>query len=164
VNQWQEWLGRVEDVAGPVLASYGLFLVDIEWHREGRRWVLRLFVDKPGGVTVGDCQALSRELGDVLDAAALIEPAYDLEVSSPGLDRVLTKEREFAWAVGKQVRCWVREPVDGRRELAGRLLAASGAGLTLEEEPGRQTEIPRALVSKARLDISLWRARPQGRA
>ena len=96
-------------------------MVDAEWHREGRRWVLRFFVDKPGGVSVGDCQAASREAGDVLDVSGLIEPAYDLEFSSPGLDRELRKEREFAWAVGKDVRCWVREPVHGRMEFSGRL-------------------------------------------
>ena len=117
------WLGRVEAVVSPVLASHGLSLVDVEWHREGRRWVLRLFLDKPGGVTVGDCQAVSREAGDVLDVSGLIEPAYDLEVSSPGLDRELKKDREFAWATGKEVRCWVREPVDGRTEFSGRLAA-----------------------------------------
>ncbi len=158
----EDWLGRVEASLSPLLASYGLGLVDAQWQREGRRWVLRLFVDKPGGVTVGDCQALSREAGDVLDAAALIEPAYDLEVSSPGLDRELKKEREFAWAVGKDVRCWVREPVDGRRELAGRLLAASAIELTLEEGEGRRTEIPRSLVAKARLDLALGRGRLDG--
>ena len=153
----EEWLGRVEGVVNPVLASYGLTLVDAEWQREGRRWVLRLFVDKPGGVTVGDCQAVSREAGDVLDAAALIEPAYDLEVSSPGLDRELKKDREFTWAVGRDVRCWVREPVDGRREFAGRLVAASDTALTLEEA-GRTSELPRAAVTKARLELALGRA------
>ncbi len=157
------WLGQVEAVVIPVLASHGLDLVDIEWQREGRRWVLRLFVDRPGGVTVGDCQVVSREAGDVLDAAALIDPAYDLEISSPGLDRELKTEREFAWAVGKAVRCWVREPVDGRRELGGRLLAASEAALTIEEGEGRTTEVARALVTKARLEWNTARPPRPGR-
>jgi ribosome maturation factor RimP len=125
--------------------------------------VLRLFADKPGGVTIGDCQAVSREAGDVLDASGLIEPAYDLEVSSPGLDRQLTSEREFAWAVGKDVRCWVREPVEGRRELAGTLLAASPAALTLGLTEGGTAEVPRALVTKARLEVAFGPARPHKR-
>ena len=79
--------------------------MDAQWHREGRRWVLSFFVDKPGGVSIGDCQAVSREAGDVLDVTGLIEPAYDLEFSSPGLDRELRSDREYAWAVGKDVRC-----------------------------------------------------------
>jgi ribosome maturation factor RimP len=149
----------VEATIAPVLESYGLDLVDTVWQREGRRWVLRVFVDKSGGVTVGDCQAVSRELGDVLDAAALIDPAYDLEVSSPGLDRELKKEREFAWAVGRNVRCWVREPIDGRRELQGRLMSVSPTVLVLDEGDGRGKELPRALVAKARLELAFGRPR-----
>ncbi len=113
--------------------------------------MLRLFVDKPGGVSVGDCQAASRETGDVLDVSGLIEPAYDLEVSSPGLDRELKKDREYAWATGKEVRCWVREAVDGRTELSGRLVAVSTATLSLAEPDGSTREVPRGLVTRARL-------------
>ena len=148
-----QWLGQVEAVVAPVLASHGMSLVDSEWLREGRRWVLRLFVDKPGGVSVGDCQAFSREAGDVLDVSGLIEPSYDLEVSSPGLDRVLRKDRELAWAVGRDVHCWVAEPVEGRTEFSGKLLAVSPATLTLEESVGVRHEVPRRLVTKARLEV-----------
>ena len=108
-----QWLDQIEAVVEPVLASRGMSLIDSEWHREGRRWVLRLFVDKPGGVGIADCQAFSREAGDVLDVSGLIEPSYDLEVSSPGLDRVLKKDRELAWAIGRDVHCWVAESLDG---------------------------------------------------
>jgi ribosome maturation factor RimP len=163
VDSGQDWLGRVEAVVAPVLASHGLSLVDAEWHREGRRWVLRFFVDKPGGVSIGDCQAVSREAGDVLDVSGLIEPAYDLEFSSPGLDRELRKEREYAWAVGKDVRCWVREPVKGRTEFSGRLLAVSSATLTFEGPDGQIQEVPRALVTKARLLPALGQPKHAGR-
>ena len=157
------WLERVEATVLPILASNGLDLVDSEWQREGRRWVLRFFVDKPGGVTVADCQAVSREAGDVLDVMGLIEPAYDLEVSSPGLCRELRKDREFAWAVGKELSCWLREPFEGRRELSGRLVAVSGTELTVAEPDGRTTEVPRALVTKARLELAFGRSRPPKR-
>jgi ribosome maturation factor RimP len=163
VEVGEVWLDKVEAVVSPVLDSHGLSLVDTEWLREGRRWVLRFFVDKPGGVTVGDCQAASREAGDVLDVSGLIEPAYDLEFSSPGLDRQLRKDREYAWAVGKQVHCWVREPVDGRTEFSGRLVAASATMLTLEQPEGSAQDVPRALVTKARLEPSLWRPKQGGR-
>src|SRR5213594_4845913 len=92
---------QIEEVVMPVLRDHGLELVDLEWRGLRPRGVLRLFVDKPGGIEVGDCERLSREVGDVLDAAAVIEGGYDLEVSSPGLDRQLRKEREYRWAVGK---------------------------------------------------------------
>src|SRR5207302_3570551 len=108
---------QIEEVVMPVLRDHGLELVDIEWRPLRPRGVLRLYVDKPGGVGVGDCERLSRELGDVLDAAAVIDGAYDLEVSSPGLDRQLKKDREYHWAIGKRVRCWLA----GGTEFHGRL-------------------------------------------
>ncbi|HMB86545.1 MAG TPA: ribosome maturation factor RimP [Methylomirabilota bacterium] len=151
-----QWLDRIEAVVAPVLASRGLDLVDTEWHREGRRWVLRFFVDKPGGVGIQDCQSFSREAGDVLDVSGLVEPSYDLEVSSPGLDRVLKKDRELRWAVGRNVHCWVGEPVDGRTEFAGRLVDVSPAALMLEEGAGTRREVPRRLVTKARLQLQAF--------
>ncbi len=154
-----QWLDRIEAVVAPVLASRGLALVDSEWRREGRRWVLRLFVDKPGGVGIDDIQAFSREAGDVLDVSGLTEHSFDREVSSPGLDRVLKKDRELQWAIGRDVHCWVLEPVDGRTEFSGRLLAVSPGALTLQEVVGTQREVPRRLVTKARLELAFGRAK-----
>jgi ribosome maturation factor RimP len=157
------WLDEVEAVVSPVLGALGLSLVDVEWQREGRRWVLRFFVDKPGGVSIGDCQAASREAGDLLDVSGLIEPAYDLEVSSPGLDRELKTDREYAWAVGKEIRCWVREPMEGRTEFFGRLAGVSAATLSLEQPDGGARELPRRLVTKARLVPAFHRPKQVGR-
>lgn len=152
VSDGEAFLGRLEAVAYPVLEAHGLQLVDAQWRREGRRRVLRFFVDKPGGAGIADCQRFSHEVGDVLDVSGLIAESYDLEVSSPGLDRELRTDREFAWAVGKDVRCWVREPVDGRLEFAGRLEAAGRERLAIAGVDGQTAEVPRALVTKARLD------------
>jgi len=143
-------LTRIEEAVLPVVAGHGLDLVDLEWRSLRHRSLLRLFVDKPGGVRVADCERLSREVGDVLDAAAVIDGAYDLEVSSPGLDRLLRKEREFAWAVGKSVRCWQA----GGREVRGRLVAVEPDWLVLDDE-GQQTRVERATVTKARLDVEV---------
>src|SRR5437667_9684307 len=110
---------QIEEVVMPVLRDHGLELVDIEWPPCRPGGVLRLVVGKPGGVGIGDCERLSREIGDVLDAAAIVEGSYDFEVSAPGLDRVLRKEREFRWAVGKRVRCWLA----GGSEMRGRPVA-----------------------------------------
>src|SRR5881397_3633918 len=133
---------EIEGVVQPVLRDHGLMLVDLEWRPRRPRGVLRLFVDKPGGVGIEDCQRLSREVGDVLDASALIEEAYDLEVSSPGLDRQLRKDRELRWAVGKRVRCWLA----GGEEHQGHLVAVDHDALTLEDE-GRREELSRARVT-----------------
>src|SRR5881227_774135 len=116
---------EIEGVVQPVLREHGLTLVDLEWRPRRPRGVLRLYVDKPGGVGIDDCQRVSREVGDVLDASALIEEAYDLEVSSPGLDRQLRTDREFRWATGKRMRCWLAGagsagPTARHRRRAGR--------------------------------------------
>jgi ribosome maturation factor RimP len=149
-----ERLLRIEDVVGPVLASHGLDLVDAEWRREGRRYALRLFVDKVGGVGIQDCQRVSHEAGDVLDASGLITEGYDLEVSSPGLDRHLRKDREFRWAVGKHVRFWLRRPIDGRTELAARLTGVASDAFTVEAAGG-PLALPRDAVQKARLEADV---------
>src|SRR6266852_1533367 len=132
---------EIEGVVQPVLRDHGLMLVDLEWRPRRPRGVLRLFVDKLGGVGIDDCQRLSREVGDVLDASALIEEAYDLEVSSPGLDRQLRTDREFRWAAGKRVSCWLA----GGRQVLGRLAAVDGERLTLEQD-GERVDLPRAAV------------------
>ncbi len=144
-------LGEVEAVIAPLVAARGLTLVDLGWGRQGRRPVLRLYVDRPGGVTVGECEGLSREAGDVLDVERLVDGPYDLEVSSPGLDRELSKDREYAWAVGKEVRVWLREPAAGRTELAGRLAAVAPDRLVVAAPDG-DVEVERRLVARARLE------------
>src|SRR5437667_8771200 len=141
---------QIEEVVMPVLRDHGLELVDIEWRPLRPRGLLRLYVDKPGGVGIGDCERLSREIGDVLDAAALIEGAYDLEVSSPGLDRQLRKEREYRWAVGRQIRCWLA----GGAEVGGRLTAVTAEQLVLDRG-GERVELGRADVTKARLEAEV---------
>jgi ribosome maturation factor RimP len=149
-------LARLEEVIQPVLREHGLELVDVDWKGVRPRGVLRVSVDKTGGVRLADCERLSRELGDILDVASVIEGAYDLEVSSPGLDRTLRKEREFRWALGKRVRCWVA----GGEEFAGRLAEVGDERLVLERA-GQRVEVSRAALTKARLDIEVpWSRRP----
>jgi ribosome maturation factor RimP len=151
---------EIEGVVQPVLRDHGVMLVDLEWRPRRPRGVLRLFVDKPGGVGIDDCQRLSREVGDVLDASALIEEAYDLEVSSPGLDRQLRTDREFRWATGKRVRCWLA----GGQEMRGRLVGVDGGQVVLEQDDGTEAKLDRASVTKARLDVEVpWSKRSQDR-
>ncbi len=141
---------QIEAVLEPVVRGHGLTLVDVEWRGVRPRGILRVFVDKPGGVAVGDCERLSREAGDVLDAAGVIGEGYDLEVSSPGLDRQLRKDREYRWAVGRQVCCWLA----GGREIRGRLLEAGPERLVVEAD-GQPIEVERAGVTKARLEADV---------
>ena len=147
-------LARIEEVIQPVLEDRGLELVDLDWRGSRPRGILKVFVDKPGGVRVEDCEGASREMGDLLDVAGLIEGGYDLEVSSPGLDRLLRREREFRWAIGKPVRCWTA----GGHEFWGRLADVQVDRLVLERE-GQPIEVPRAALTKARLDVEVSWAR-----
>jgi ribosome maturation factor RimP len=149
--------GRIEEVIQPVLRDHGLELVDLEWRPHRPRGALRLFVDKRGGVGIGECERVSREIGDLLDVSGLMDQAYDLEVSSPGLDRQLRKEREYRWAVGKQVSCWLA----GGEEVRGRLVEVGNERLTLERD-GTRVEVPRAAITKARLEAQVpWPRRSQ---
>jgi ribosome maturation factor RimP len=145
-----ERIALIEETVAPVVDDHGLELVDLDWRGLRPRAVLRLYVDKAGGVGVGDCERLSRELGDVLDAAAVIDGAYDLEVSSPGLDRPLKKDREYRWAIGKRVRCWLA----GGAEFHGRLAEVTPERLVLDRD-GERTELGRAEVTKARLEAEV---------
>jgi ribosome maturation factor RimP len=142
----------VETVVLPVVQAHGLTLVDLEVRGNGRRAAVRIYVDKPGGVTIDDCQGLSHEVGDLIDVSNLIVGSYDLEVSSPGLDRELRRDRELRWAVGRRVRVLTREPVDERRELSGRLILVEEAALTLDTGDGPR-RVPRPLVAKTRLEV-----------
>jgi ribosome maturation factor RimP len=135
-----------------VLREHGVSLVDLELRRGTRRSLLRIYIDKPGGVGIEDCRRVSDEAGDVLDAHGLLPESYDLEVSSPGLDRELRKDREWRWAVGKPVRIWTREAVAGRRELVGRLLAVEDECLVLAGTPDPY-RVPRGVVAKGRLVV-----------
>jgi ribosome maturation factor RimP len=143
----------IEGIVLPVVREHGLILVDVDVRGSGRRMVVRIFVDKDGGVTIDDCRRLSQEVGDLIDVANIVPGGYDLEVSSPGLDRQLHREREFRWATGKLVRVWTREPVGDARELVGRLDAVDADVLILTEEPGGSRTVPRSLVTKARLEM-----------
>jgi len=155
-NETHARADAIERLAAPVVEAHGLTLVDLEL-AGGRRMVLRFFVDKPGGVGIEDCQRFSREIGDLLDVADLVRGSFDLEVSSPGLDRELKKDRELRWALGKRVRAWAREPVDGQREFIGRLEEVGEAFLTLAEAAGRR-QVPRALLTKVRLEVERKRS------
>jgi len=142
----------VEAVVLPAIEAHGLMLVDLEVRGNGRRAAVRLYVDKPGGVTISDCQQLSHEVGDLIDVSNLVRNSYDLEVSSPGLDRELRRDRELQWATGRLVRVWTREPVDGHRELSGRLVLVAQEALALDTADGPRS-VPRSLVTKARLEV-----------
>ncbi len=125
-------------------------LVDLEWRRERSGWVLRLYIDKPGGVTIADCAKVSELVGKILDKEDLIHHSYNLEVSSPGIDRPLTKKEHFIKFKGAKVKISLKNPLEGRRNFTGIILDVRGDLLDLEAE-GRTWEIPLENIKKANL-------------
>ncbi len=128
---------QVEEIAESLLTSEGMELVDLEYRREGRRWVLRLFIDKEGGVNVDDCARISRELGDLLDVKDVVPQAYVLEVSSPGLNRRLRKREDFSRFAGRKVQLRLVSPIDGRKNIQGELVGIEGEKVVVAIPEGR---------------------------
>jgi len=122
---------EVNALIEPVLDEMEIELVDIEYLSEQGRWVLRIYVDKSGGITLGDCARVSREIGDLIEVKDIFHEGYVLEVSSPGLNRPLKKEKDFERAVGKNVKIRMVTPFEGQRNFRGSLRSFQGGVLCL---------------------------------
>ena len=142
---------KLEKDLESLLAQDAVELVDLRYAHEGPRWVLRIFIDKAGGVTIDDCEAASDKVGAYLDAADIIQRSYSLEVSSPGIDRVIKKDSDFQRFAGHRVRVNLRFPVDGRRRFSGFLRGLEEGRVVLENE-GKLLRLERAGIEEARLD------------
>jgi len=143
---------RVESIALPVLDELGLELVEVQYRREQSGWVLRLIIDKHDGVSLDDCAAVSREIGQLLDIEDFIDQAYNLEVSSPGLNRPLRSMTDFQRFTGRKARIKTAEPIGGEHVFIGRIQAAEGETIILDDGR-REVSIPFSQVSKARLEV-----------
>lgn len=142
----------VERFARPVLDDMGLELVEVQFRRESGGWILRLFIDREGGINVDDCASVSRQISAYLEVEELIEHAYNLEVSSPGLERPLKKIDDFVRFAGRKARIKLKEPIDGQRVFFGLLGPVHENKLTLDVED-RQMEIDLDAVARARLSL-----------
>ncbi len=136
----------------PVVENEGLELVDLEYKKEGKRWMLRVFIDGPEGISHDECVRVTRALEPVLEEEDPIPHGFILEVSSPGLDRPLKRDRDFERAKGKKVEIKTFAPLlDKKKTLRGTLLGFADKDLRLELEDGSTINIPRDQVAKARL-------------
>jgi ribosome maturation factor RimP len=151
-SQASEVLQRIRPLVEAVAGGQGHEVVEVEFRREAHGWVLRIYLDHPGGVTLDHCQRMSEELGDHLDIENLVDHPYHLEVSSPGLDRPLTREADFTRFAGRPARISTREAVAGQRNFRGRLAGLDGRAIVLEQSDGQRVAIPYDLILKARLE------------
>jgi ribosome maturation factor RimP len=151
--QNNELLERITGLGERSAMGSDIEIVEIQLKGAGNARLLRVYIDKPGGVTHGDCELISERLGKLLDEEdPLPESHYTLEVSSPGIERRLTKPRDFERVVGQKIRVAVQPPGEARRSLVeGRLAQFSGGTLEVEVPPGNTVRIPLDTVQKANL-------------
>ena len=148
----KEIIEHVRTIAAPILMSEGMELVEVDYRRESRGWVLRLTIDKEGGVTLDDCGRVSQQVGRELDVEDLISSPYALEVSSPGLTRPLRTEKDFIKHCNRLIKLRTVDPINNRRQFKGKLLRVSNDQIELEMEEGI-VQIPLAKIAKANLEI-----------
>ena len=142
---------KTEELITPFVEDKGFELVDVEYVKEGGKWYLRAYIDKPGGITVDDCEVISRSLSDKLDEEDFIEGAYILEVSSPGLGRPLKKEKDFVRNMGQEVELRTYRAIEKQKEFRGILDAYDKSSITLEVEEGEKLVFDRSNVALVRL-------------
>jgi ribosome maturation factor RimP len=143
-------VNQVAELVEPILDEMGIELVDVEFLSQSGKWVLRLYIDKEAGVTIDDCVRVSREIGDLIDVKEAVTHEYTLEVSSPGIDRPLRKEKDFVGAIGKKVKVRMITPIDGRRSFTGYLKGFENDTLYIDID-GSSVTLPWAEVEKANL-------------
>jgi ribosome maturation factor RimP len=149
---------EVRQLAGPLAEDAGFELVDVEFLIQGRHRIVRVLLDKPGGITVGDCSGFSRRLADCLDMNQTLSGSYHLEVSSPGVDRPLRTLDAIQRFAGQRATVLTHGARDGRRKFEGELIGASGTRAGLRGEDGTEQWFEWTDVKSARLLVDPWSA------
>jgi ribosome maturation factor RimP len=150
----RETIERIERLLTPILEEDYLELIDTEFRPSGKRWLLRVYIEKEGGITISDCERVNRELGRTLDVEDVLDHPYTLEVSSPGLTRPLRTRKDFERYTGKQCRIVTSKPVEGRNDFVGEIIGTSEESVEIKGKTGVFT-IPICDIKKAHLDFGL---------
>jgi ribosome maturation factor RimP len=146
---------RVREVAARAASERGLELVHVEFAGTGRTAALRIFIDKPGGVTHEDCSEVSTHVGTVLDVEDIVPGSYTLEVSSPGLERGLYSREDFERFAGSKARVKTRAAVNGQRNFRGRIVAVEGGEVVFDDRTTGRVQFPADSVVKANLEVDI---------
>ena len=144
---------KITQIAERVASSEGLEIVEVEWKGGGNNRILRIFIDKPAGVTHADCETVSRQVGTILEVEDVISVHYTLEVSSPGLDRKLLKPADYQRFLGKKAKVKLHRPIEGRSHFVGRLAELVEDQVGLDVEGGGRIRFPLTEVASARLVV-----------
>ena len=156
MSKRETYEARTEQLLTPIAAAHGVEIYDVEYVKEGSDWYLRAYIDRPEGVTIGDCENVSRALSDALDREDFIPDAYILEVSSPGLGRALKKDRHLQKSIGCEVEVKTYKPIDGQKEFSGILQGFDAETVTVEEPAEAESQDKITHVFK-RSDIAVIR-------
>lgn len=153
-------IDHIKNIAQPLLDSLGLELVELEYRKEGHAMVLRLFIDKPGGIMLDDCAAVSRELSELLDIEEVIDANYNLEVSSPGLNRPLTRPADYERYAGRLVKIRTFELLpdeagNKRKTFLGELVGLADGIVSLKLTEGQIAAVPLDKIAKASLEFEM---------
>ena len=152
MSRREEYEKRTEELILPILDDFGFELVDVEYVKEGKEYYLRAYIDKLGGITIDDCVDVSRKMNDLLDKYDYISEQYIFEVSSPGLDRPLKKDKDFERSIGKEVEVHTFKRIDGEKEFIGELSAFDDDTFTIKTDE-KELTFNRKEVSLVRLFI-----------
>lgn len=140
----------LEKIALDVCERHGVYIYNTEYKKEGSEYFLRLFIDKDGGVTIEDCENVSREISPLLDELTFIKDAYIFEVSSPGIDRALTRNWHFEKVIGEEIDIKLFAPLDGKKEISGILENYSDGEITIEAD-GKEIIIEKGKAASVHL-------------
>lgn len=151
MSKKEEYEQKSEALILPIVEQHQFELVDVEYVKEGSNWYLRAYIDKPGGITIDDCEVVSRAFEAELDRVNLIPDAYILEVSSPGLGRPLKKDKDFARSIGEEVEVHLFRAVEKQKEFVGLLQAFDADTITIELPDKTMREFKRSDISLVRL-------------
>ena len=146
---------RVQEIAERVAIDHGLELVHAEVAGPDNKPIVRVFIDKPQGVTHDDCSEVSTHLGTILDVEDFIHASYTLEVSSPGLERGLYKRADYERFSGSNAKLKTRQPIGGQRNFRGRLLGLEGDEVIFDDRTNGRVQIPLDLITKANLEVDV---------
>lgn len=149
----ESYESRTEKFLLPLMEEHQFELVDVEYVKEGGNWYLRAYIDKEGGISVDDCEVISRILSDWLDKEDFIQDSYILEVSSPGLGRPLKKEKDYARSIGKDVEIRLYKALNKSKEYTGALAAYDKESVTIKMEDGSQMVFQKADIALIRLAL-----------
>ena len=153
MSRREEYEKRAEELLAPIVEQNGFELVDVEYVKEGSMYYLRAYIDKEGGITINDCEAVAREMNELLDREDFIPDSYTFEVSSPGLGRPLKKEKDFTRSLGEEVEIRTYRAIDRQKEFVGLLKAYDDSTVTITYEDDTEQTFDRGDIALIRLAL-----------